>query len=378
MDCFSTSHYHSSKKRDEQEKQNCNKKLTMKMTSKAKKQTPPVSDTAMVMCKLSGVETHSKVSPISSRSRRSLVNIRGKKQSTLESYIDNTCSERKQSSHLKPQTEKSGISTALSGSPESSLPESLTKSNHKNIKSIQQSSDLQTNSKCLYSKKKQTSSGSFTEIESDGSVTLKPVRKFQRQTSAVLCSADSVGDVPNRDDVAGEVFEDYFSPANNALKRRVILSGSTPERLHMPAFDLEDSNKRKGKRSFGKKRKHENIDIKDLLVGSSGPAPKTHEPRPECLSVGTCELPRFEEIKLEASAKKQKTQIRLSSAVLSEGKKHKSSIELSPANEKKTSTATSPVSSSAVNVNLQIENCLEIAPDPKHAIEKRQMGLKSM
>uniref|UniRef100_A0A671NPD3 BRCT domain-containing protein n=1 Tax=Sinocyclocheilus anshuiensis TaxID=1608454 RepID=A0A671NPD3_9TELE len=379
LDCFSTSHYHSSKKRDEQEKQNCNKKLTMKMTSKAKKQTPPESDTAMVMCNLAGVETHSKVSPIFSRSRRSSVNnIGGKKQSTLESYIDNTCSERKQSSHLKPQTENSGISTELSGSPErpeSSLPESLTKTNHKNSKSIQQSNDLQTNSKRLYSKK-QTSSGScFTEIESDGSVTPKPVRKFQHQTSAVLCSADSVADVPNRDVVDGEVFEDYFLPANNALKQKVILFGSTSERLHMPAFDLEDSNKRKGKRSLGKKRKHENIDIKDLLVGSSGPAPETHESRPECLSVATCELPRFEEIKLEASAKKQKTQTRLSSAVLSEGK-YKSSIELSPANEKKTSTATSPVSSSAVNVNPQIQNCLETAPDPKHAIEKRPMGLK--
>lgn len=325
------------------------------MTSKAKKRTPPESDTAMVMCNLVSVETHSKVSPISSRSRRPLVNdIGGKKQSTLESYIDNTCSERKQSSHLKPQIENSGISTELSGSlerPESSLPESLTKTNHKNIKRIQQSSDLQTNSKRLYSKKKQTSSGScFTEI----------------------------GDVPNRDDVDGEVFEDYFSPANNALKQRFFLFGSTPERSHMPAFDLNDSNKRKGKRSFGKKRKHENIDIKDLLVGSSGPAPETHEPRPECLSVVTCELPRFEEIKLEASAKKQRTQTRLSSAVLSEGKKRKSSIELNPGIEKNASTATSPVPSSAVNVNLQIQNCLETAPDPKHAVEKRQMGLKSM
>ncbi|KAF4105449.1 hypothetical protein G5714_013111 [Onychostoma macrolepis] len=79
------------------------------------------------------------------------------------------------------------------------------------------------------------------------------------------------------------------------------------------------------------------------------PAPETHEPRPECVSVGTCELPR---------------------------KKQISSIELSPANEKKTSTATSPVSSSAVNVNLQMQNFPETAPDPKHAIEKRQMGLK--
>lgn len=375
LDCFSTSHFHSSKKRDEQEKQNCNKKLKMKMTSKGKKQIPPESDTAMVMCNLASVETHSKVSPISARSRRSLVNnIGGKKQSTLESYKETE--KRKQSSHLKPQTENSGISTELSGSPESSLPENLTKNNHKNIRSIQQSNDLQTNRKRLYSKKWTLSDSCFTEIESDGSVTPKPVHKFRRQTSAVLCSADSVGDVPNRDVVDGEVFEDYFSPANNALKQRVILFGSTPERMHMPAFDLVDSNKRKGKRSFGKKRKHENIDIKDLVVGSQCSAPETHESRPECLSVGTRELPRFEEIKLEALAKKQRTQTRLSSAVLSEGKKCKSSIELSPANEKKTSTATSPVSSSAINVNLQIQNCLETASDPKHAIEKRQMGLK--
>ncbi|XP_052429235.1 microcephalin isoform X1 [Carassius gibelio] len=366
LDCFSTSHYHSSKKRDKQEKQNCHN-LKMKMTSKAKKQTPPESDTAMVMCNLGGVEMHSKVSPISSRSRRSFVNhIGGKKKSTLKSFKETK--KRKQSSHLKPQTENSEISTELSGSPErpkSSLPESLTKINHKNIKSIQLSSDLQTNCKSLYSKKQTSSNSCFTEIESDISVTPKPVRKYQRQTS-VLCSAYSVGDVPDRDvlDVDGEVFEDYFSPANNALKQKVILFGPTPERLHMPSFDLEDSIKRKGKRSFGKKRKHENINIKDLLVGSSGPAPETHESRPECLSVGTCGLASFEEIKLDSSAKKQRKQPRLSS------------IELHPASEKKTSTATSPVSSSAVNMNLQVQNCPETAPDPKHAIEKRQMGLE--
>ncbi len=206
-----------------------------------------------------------------------------------------TFSERKQSSHLKPQTENSGISTELSGSPErpeSSVPESLTKTNHKNIKSIQQSSDLQTNSNVYIQEEADLIRQLFYRIESDGSLTPKPVRKFQRQTSAVLCSADSVGDVPNRDDVDGEVFEDYFLPANNALKQRVILFGSTPEDCTCPLLTWR-TQQEEGKRSFGKKRKHENIDIKDLLVCSSGPAPETHEPRPECLSVGTCELPRL-------------------------------------------------------------------------------------
>ncbi|XP_050982686.1 microcephalin isoform X2 [Labeo rohita] len=337
LDCFTTSHYHSSEKTDEQGKHNCHKK-----------------------------------------SRRSLVNNTGeKKQSTLESYINKPCSERKQRSHLKLQTENSGISVKLSSSPErprSSLPESLTKTKHKNNKTIQQSKELQTNSTRLYSKKPSSLDRCFTEIESDGSVTPKPVHKFQCQTSAALHSVDSVGDLPSRDLVDGEMFEDYFSPANNALKRRVVLFGSTSEKLHMPAFDLEDSKKRKGKRLCGKKRKHEKINIKDL-VDLSDLAPEMHESRPECLSVKMCELPRFEEIKLETSAKKQRTQTRLSSAVLFEGKKRKTSTELSPANEK-TSMATSPVSSSAVNVKLQIQNCLETDPDPKNGIEKKQMGLK--
>ncbi|XP_043111682.1 microcephalin isoform X2 [Puntigrus tetrazona] len=382
LDCFSTSLCHSSKKRDEEEKQNCNKKLTMKISSKARKQTPPESDTAMVICNVAGVETHSKVSPISSRSKRSLVNnIGGKKQSTLKSYIDKTCCEGKQSSRLKPQTENTGIYTKLSGNPERpecSLPESLTKNKHKNRKSIQQSSDLQTNSKPLYSKKTTSPGTSFTKMKSDGSVTHRPFCKPQLQTSAVLCSTDLVGGLPNRDVVECEVFEDYFSPANNALKRKVSLFGSTTEKLQVPTFDLDDSNKRKAKRSFGKKRKHKNIDIEDFLVGSSDPAPETPESRPECLSVGTCELPRFEGVKLEAPAKKQMRQTRLNSFVLSEEKKRKSSIDLGPAIEKKTSTATPQVSSSVVNVNLKIQNCLEIAPDPKHAIEKRPMGLKTV
>ncbi|XP_073689189.1 microcephalin, partial [Garra rufa] len=367
LDCFTTSHYHSSKKRDEQEKHNCHKK----MTSKPKKQTPPEADTAMVMCNLAGIETNSKVSPISSRSRWSLVNnTRGKKQSTLESYINKTCSERKQSSHLKSQTEHSEISLVLSASPKRpkcSLPESLTKINHKNSKTIQQSKKLQTNSKRLYSKMPASSSSCFTETESDGSVTPKPALKFQHQVN-------SVGVLPSRDLDDGEVFEDYFSPANNALKQRVVLFGSTSEKLHMPTFDLEESEKRKGKKLCGKKRKHETIDIKEL-VGLSDLAPETHEPRPESLSVKTSELLRFEEIKLEASSKKPRTETRLSSAGLSVGKKRKTSTELSPANEKKTSMATSPVSSSVVNVK-QIENCLETGPDPKTAVKKRRMSLK--
>ncbi|KAK2896377.1 hypothetical protein Q8A67_010865 [Cirrhinus molitorella] len=381
LDCFTKSHYHSSKKGDEQEKHNCHK-LIMKMTSK--QQTPSEADTALVMCNLAGVETNSKVSPISSRSRRSLVNSTGgKKQTTLESYINKTCSERKQSSHLKPQTENSGISIVLSGSPErpkSSLPESQTKTNKKNSKTVQQSKELQNNSKRLYSKKPTSSSSCFTETESDGSVTPKPVQhqnlKFQRQTcvNAALRTADSIGCLPSRDLVDGEVFEDYFSPANNALKQRVVLFGSTSEKLHMPTFDLVDSEKRKSKRLCGKKRKHEKIDIKDL-VGLSDLAPETHKSRPECLSVKTCELLRFEEMKIEASSKKQRTQTRLSSACLSVGKKRKTSVELSPANEKKTSMATSPMSSSVVNVK-QIQNCLEIDPDPKNAVEKGQMSLK--
>lgn len=390
LDCFSTSHCYASKKRDEREKQNYNKSIT-KITSKIN-HTPPESDTAMAMSNLSNGESNINVPPLSSRSRRSLVNYTGgKKQSTLKSFFHKTCSERKQSSHLKPETENTGISTELSGSPErpkSSLPESLTKTNHKNSKSIQHSKELQTNSKHSYSRNSSSTRSCFIAIENafknDESVRFKTVHKCQRQTSAALCSADSICDLPSRDVEEGEVFEDIFSPANNALKQRVILFGSTSEAVHMSTFELEDSNK-KSKRSCSKKRKHENIDIKDL-VHSSDPVdmeeivPEMHESRPECLSVGTFEVPqspRFVEVKFKPLAKKPRKQTRLSSAVLSEMKERKSSYKLSPANEK-ASTASSPMSSSPVNMKLQIQKFLKPDPDPKRGIEKRQMGLKSM
>ncbi|KAK7140632.1 hypothetical protein R3I94_013042 [Phoxinus phoxinus] len=389
LDCFSTSHCQSSKKRDERDKQNYNKSIT-KITSKIN-HTPPESDTAMVMTSnLSNGESNINVPPLSSRSRRSLVNYTGeKKQSTLKSFFHKTCSERKPSSHLKPETENIGISTVLSGNPErpkSSLPESLTKTNLKNSKSIQHSKELQTNSKHSYSRKSSSARSFIAKenvIQKDESVTFKPVHKCQRQTYAATCSADSISDLPCRDVEDGEVFEDIFSPANNALKQRVILFGSTSEAAHMSTFDLEDSNK-KSKRSCGKKRKHENIDIKDL-VQSSDPVdmmeevvPETHESRPECLSVGTLEVPqspRFVEVKFKPLAKKPRKLTRLSSAVLSEVKERKSPFKLNPANEK-ASTASSPVSSSAVNMKLQIQKSLKPDPDPKRVIEKRQMGLK--
>lgn len=361
----------------------------MKITSKIN-HTPSESDTVMAMCNLANGESNIEVPPLFLRSRRSLVNnTGGKKQSTLENFFHKTTSERKQSTLLKPETENIEISTELSGSPErlkSSLPESLTKTNHKKSKSIQHSKELQTNSKRSYSRNSSSARSCFTAsknvINNDESVTFKPVHKCQRKTSAPLCSADSIGDLPSRDD-DGEVFEDIFSPANNALKQRVILFGSTSEAVHMSTFHLEDSNK-KSKRLCSKKRKHENIDIKDL-VDSSGPVdmmeeivPETHGPKPECLSECLPQSPRFVEIKLKPLAKKQRTQTRLSSAVLSEVKERKSSVKLSPANKKKVSTAASPKSSSVVNTELQIQKFLKPDPDPKCGIENRQMVLKSM
>ncbi|XP_051772784.1 microcephalin isoform X3 [Ctenopharyngodon idella] len=385
LDCLSNSHCHSLKKRDEQEKQNCDKSIT-KITSKIN-HAPSESDTAMAMCNLANGESN-EVPPLFLRSRRSLVNnTGGKKQSTLENFFHKTTSERKQSTLLKPETENIEISTELSGSPErpkSSLPESLTKTNHKNSKSIQHSKELQTNSKRSYSRNSSSARGCFTAnknaINNDESVTFKPVHKCQRKTSAPLCSADSIGDLPSQDD-DGEVFEDIFSPANNALKRRVILFGSTSEAVHMSTFHLEDSNK-KSKRLCSKKRKHENIDIKDL-VDSSSPVdmmeeivPETHGSKPECLSECLPQSPRFVEIKLKPLAKKQRTQTRLSSAVLSEVKERKSSVKLSPANKKNVSTAASPMSSSAVYTEQQIQKFLKPDPDLKCGIENRQMGLK--
>ncbi|XP_051507452.1 microcephalin-like isoform X2 [Myxocyprinus asiaticus] len=382
LDCLSTSHYCSSKNRDERENQNRNKKTTAKIASKKVNKTPPESNT-LAICTLSSVERNPKDPPLSTkRSRRTSVNnTGGKNQATLVSFINKTSSESEQNSHLKSQsvTENAGMSRGSFCGPErpvNSLPENLVKTS--NVK-------VQTNSKRANSRKSSPASSFDTENENVAQKsdpgTPKPVPKISksRQTISALHSADLFDNPPSRDVDDGEVFEDFFLLANNTTtKLRVILFGSTSEAQPLPTFDLEDSNKKKSKgdsiTSHSRKRKHESIDLKDILIGSSRDkiketsiVPETPEARPLCLSVGMSEVPEtpaVEEIKLEPSAKKKRRWTRLSSVVLSEGEYGKSSVKPSPGDENKVSTSASLMSSTAVNVKKNLE------PDPKHAVGK--------
>lgn len=370
MDCLSTSHQRSSKIKDEGANQKGNKKSLMKRTSKQINQTPPDPNTA-ALCNISSTERNPKVLAVSSRSRKSSLNTTEKqKQSTLESFIQKNSSVNKNISHLETE------SSSSPERPRPSLPEMFKKK--------------QTNSKQNLSKKSSPAVECLTENEDVFSKnqpgTPKPVLKLSRQrlTSAAMRSSNPVHNLCNPDVDDGEAFEDFFSPANNSHKQRVTLFGSTSDTVHLPTFDLEDPNKKKSRKSAkfsSTKRKHENIDVNEILLNST-PVNKSEviitkkpESSPEHLSARSemKEMPRCEEIKLEPFAKKRKRRTRQSCAISSEEEDGDGSDKPCPANERKGWTDTSLTSSTAVNVKLQKTP----EPDTQHGIEKR-IGLKSM
>ncbi|KAI7805505.1 putative microcephalin [Triplophysa rosa] len=286
LDCSSTSHQHSSNIKDDRTNQKGNKKSTTKLTSKQINQTPPEPNKAAAG-NISNIERNLKVSAVSSRSRRSLVNnIEKQKQSTLESFIQKTSSEN--FSHIKHQPE-----TESSSSPETPTPSLLEMFKKKtNRKTVQDSIAVQTSSKQNHTRKSSSAAEYPTENEDvfqkSQPSTPKPIPKIsrQRRTSAALRSADSVSNLCSSPEVNdGEAFEDFFAPANNSLKRRASLFGSTSENVHLPTFDLEDPNKKKGRKSSAKsagtKRKHGNIDVREILLNSSDTVNKSEETVPK-------------------------------------------------------------------------------------------------
>lgn len=300
LDPFSVSHCDALKKRGEREKLNCIKKSIVKISRKQVNHKPSESDACNRVSDERGIEN-----PLSSKSELGLLSkTRGSKQTTLKNFLYETSSEREESSNLKPETKNTGMSTELYASsekPRSFLPKSLTKAIRR--KSVHNCKELLTNSECLYSSK--SSSENEHIFQKDESMIDKPMQKRQRRTSAGLHSA-SLCALPSREISDDELFEDFFSPANNASKKRVVLFDLTSDA--MPTFDLEDSNK-KGRRKSYKKQKH---GIKDSTVASSDSVNTTEESvldaresRSERVAVGKSS--RFVEMKLEPSPKEQRT-----------------------------------------------------------------------
>ncbi|XP_056617296.1 microcephalin isoform X2 [Triplophysa dalaica] len=373
LGCFSTSQQRSSNIKDDRTNQKGKQKSTTKLTNKLSYQTPPEPNKAAA-CNLSSIERT--VSAASSRSKRSLVN-NIEKQTTSESFIQKNSSEN--FSHIKhpPETESSS-------SPDTPIEMFKKKTNRK---TVQDSNAIQTSSKLNCTRKSSSAAECLTENEDvfqkSQPSTPKAVPKISRhrRTSAALRSTDSFSNLCRSPDVNdGEAFEDFFSPANNSLKRRTSLFGSTSENVHLPTFDLEDPNKKKGRKtsakSAGTKRKLGNIDVREILLNSSDTVNKSEETvpeklksRPERLSVRSeaKEMPSTEEIKLQPSAKKQRRPTR-QSCIVASVEENDEGMKPCPVNERKGWTATSLTSSTAVNVKLQ--KTPEPDPPPKHVVGK--------
>ncbi|KAA0717592.1 Microcephalin [Triplophysa tibetana] len=380
LDCFSTSQRRSSNIKDDRTNQKGKQKSTTRPTNKLIYQTPPKPNKTAA-CNLSNIERT--VSAVSSRSKRSLVNnIEKQKQSTLESFIQINNSEN--FSHIKHQPE-----TESSSSPDTPTPSLLEMFMKKtNGKTVRDSNAVQTSSKQNCTRKSSSAAECLTENEDvfqkSQPSTPKPVPKIsrQRRTSAALRSVDSFSNLCSSLDVNdGEAFEDFFSPANNSLKRRASLFGSNSENVHLPTFDLEDPNKKKGRKSSAKsagtKRKLGNIDVREILLSSSDIVNKSEETalkklesRPEHLSVRSesKEMPRTEEIQFQPSAKKPRRPTRQSCIVSSVEDNDEGSDKPCPVNDRKGWTVTSLTSSTAVNVKLQ--KTPEPDPPPKHVVGK--------
>lgn len=119
------------------------------------------------------------------------------------------------------------------------------------------------------------------------------------------------------------IFEDYFSSANDAPKRKVLVMDSASEAERLPSFDLEplSRTRRKSHSQENSSRNRKSKALNDTgIIEASGP------PEEEVASCMRVSLPgskesKFEEPEREPAAKKQRWRTKHSSGALSEKSK---------------------------------------------------------
>ncbi|TRY88727.1 hypothetical protein DNTS_029665 [Danionella cerebrum] len=212
---------------------------------------------------------------------------------------------------------------------------------------------------------KQTNSGRFTENEprpqNDASKHHKNVWKSQSRASAVHLVA-SPGALPSTKALEDDVFEDMFSPVNNASKQAkrfsFIRSG-----VQLPIFDLKDSN-HQSKRTRNTKRKHD--EVNDKKTGT------------DSLHLGQCGLPKstnFEGLEHKSPAKKQRRQSGYKPISTEISAKEFNPGKSFTAKGKKVSVTKPPESSSKID-KKQPELEAKAHPNLEDDIEKRQQDFK--
>lgn len=127
------------------------------------------------------------------------------------------------------------------------------------------------------------------------------------------------------------VFEDYFTSANDAPKRKLLVAHSTSEAERLPSFDLEPLVKTRRKSqsqdNCSRNRKSKTFNDRAIMEASG---PPEEEFSAECMGAA---LPgpkesKFEEPEPEPAAKKPRRKSKQNSISLSESKDEKSISEL--------------------------------------------------
>lgn len=291
----------------------CKKKMSTKKTSnRCVEKSPPALDVG-VRFSSSGVEEAVKDPPPQNK-RQSKSSSGAPKQASLDCYVNRVSSKKsaipllsdpKAGAKEKPRQslgnrKKSSISSSLSSMETgvSPIPQST-----KEVKTHSDSGD------CDRTHLPKFASLLCSPKSKDVKIQKARLKKKHVDVSGSGSSFDS-----HNEDADDSVFEDYFTSANDAPKRKVPVAHSVSEAERLPSFDLEPLNKTRRK---SHSQEHRNRKSKTLHESS------VMEAEEESLSAGMGAVPKeskFEKPEQEPAAKKQRRRTEQNSVTLSESK----------------------------------------------------------
>ncbi|XP_058237359.1 microcephalin isoform X2 [Hemibagrus wyckioides] len=319
LDCLSHTSISSSSEKGAKE---CKKKMSTKKTSnRCVEKSPPDLDVGARFSS-SGVEEPVKDPPPQNK-RQSKSCSGAPKQASLDCFVNRVSSKKSASPLLsepkagakeKPRQslgnrKKSSISSSLSSMETgvSPIPQST-----KEIKTHSDSGDCD-----------RTHLSKFASLLCSPKSKDVKIQKARHKKKHVDVSGSGGSFDARNDNADDSVFEDYFTSANDAPKRKVPVAHSVSEAERLPSFDLEPLNKTRRK---SHSQEHSSRNRKSKTLHESG----IMEAEEESLAAGMGAVPKeskFEKPEQEPAAKKQRRRTEQNSVTLSESTHSKSTSD---------------------------------------------------
>ncbi|TSN48497.1 Microcephalin [Bagarius yarrelli] len=293
---------------------------TNKTSSRHLEKSPPDLDSGI---KLSSSGVNKVPSPPSKRRSRSCSGVM--KQASLDCYV-NTISSKQSASPLLKNESKSGVTEkprrSLNNRKKSQISISLSSTNTevsqslhstKEIKNTRDSSDCD-----------RTSLPKFASLICSPKSKTLPIQNALSKKNKVDMHVSSGRD----DNLDDSVFEDYFTSANDAPKRKILVAHSASEAEHLPSFDLEPLNKTRRKSHSQANRKSKTSSRRSVPVASVPPEEEDKE-LSACMgsSLPVFKGSKLEEPEEEPAAKRQRRRTKQNSFTLTESTQGKSTSD---------------------------------------------------